>query len=153
MKQLLALTLVVALSVVARAEQKAAAPTSDEAAVRKLEQTWYTALEKGDFATLDSLVPNDDCMMIDPFGQMYNIRQTIAELKAGTYAIASCRIDEMKVAVYGDTVVVFGLETEKSKYKGEDTSGQYRFTDTWLKRNGRWVCVATANVRVPPPKS
>ncbi len=155
MKSVLILALSLAMSGVALAEQKstpAAAPAGDEAAIRKLEQDWFAALAKGDVAAMDSAVLNDDCMMIDPFGQIFNIRQLHADVKSGAYTVSSCHIDEMKVVVYGDAAVVFGLETEKSKYKGEDSSGQYRFTDTWVKRNGRWVCVATANVRVPPAK-
>ena len=27
----------------------------------------------------------------------------------------------------------------------------YRFSDTWMKRKGQWVCVASANVKVTPP--
>ncbi len=49
---------------------------------------------------------------------------------------------------YGDTAVVHGLETEKSSYKGKDTSGQYRFTDVFVKRNGRWQAIATQVTRV-----
>ena len=151
MKRFLVLALSFATSVVAIAEEKAA-PSGDEATIRNLEHKWFASLAKGDVAGMDSAVLNDDCMMIDPFGQIYNIRQTHADVKAGTYVVESAHIDEMKVVIFGDAAVVFGLETEKSKYKGEDTSGQYRLTDTWVKRNGRWDCVATANVRVSPPK-
>lgn len=155
MKHLLILTLALAMSVVARAEEKtspAAAPAGDEAAIRKLELAWFAAFAKGDAAAMDSAVTNDDCMFADPSGQIFNIRQLHADVKSGAYTVASSHVDEMKVVVYGDAAVVFGLETEKSKYKGEDTSGQYRFTDTWVKRNGKWVCVASANTRVTPPK-
>ena len=59
----------------------------------------------------------------------------------------------MKVRVFGNAAVVTGRTTIKGgKYKGKDISGQYRFTDTWVKRNGHWLCVASANTRVTPPK-
>jgi ketosteroid isomerase-like protein len=61
-------------------------------------------------------------------------------------------LDDLKVRVFGDAGVAVGLETEKSRYKGKDTSGQYRFTDTWLKRDGRWLCVASAATVVTPTK-
>ena len=54
----------------------------------------------------------------------------------------------MTLRVYGDTAVVHGLETEKSSYKGKDTSGQYRFTDVFLKRDGGWHAIATHVTRV-----
>ena len=99
-----------------------------------------------------SVVPNDDCLYVDPSGQVSNVRQVHADVKSGALKVESLHIDELKVRVFGDAAVAMGIETEKSKCKGEDTSGQYRFTDTWLKRKGVWVCVASANQRVTPPK-
>jgi uncharacterized protein (TIGR02246 family) len=150
MKQLLVVALALSMSFVARAADPATTG-KDEPAVRKLEQSWFAAIAKADVAGLNALVPNDDCVYVDPTGQKFNIRDLIADVKAGNYVVTSAHIDDMKIAVYGDTAVVFGLETEKSKYKGEDMSGQYRFTDTWVKRKGQWVCVASANVKVTPP--
>ena len=34
-------------------------------------------------------------------------------------------------------------DSMKAEFKGKDISGQYRWTDTFIKRNGRWQCVAT----------
>ena len=33
-------------------------------------------------------------------------------------------------------------------YKGQDISGKYRFTDTWVKRNGKWQAVASQYTKV-----
>ena len=63
-------------------------------------------------------------------------------------AIESFTIDNLTVHVDGDTAVVFGLETEKSTYKGADSSGQYRFTDVFVKRNGVWKAIATHVTKV-----
>jgi hypothetical protein len=52
------------------------------------------------------------------------------------------------VRVYGDTAIASGLGTEKSTYKGKDTSGQYRYTDVFVKRNGTWQAVATHGSKV-----
>ena len=47
--------------------------------------------------------------------------------------------------------VLDGAELQKSKYKGRDTSGQYRFTDVYVKRDGRWQAVTTHLSRVEKP--
>jgi ketosteroid isomerase-like protein len=47
----------------------------------------------------------------------------------------------MKAIVFGDRAIVNGLTTEKSITAGKDTSGQYRWTDVFVKRDGRWQCV------------
>jgi len=56
--------------------------------------------------------------------------------------VVSAVIDEIKVRVYGDAAVVLGRSTEKSRYKDEGTTVQVQWTDTWVKRAGRWQCVA-----------
>lgn len=43
-------------------------------------------------------------------------------------------------------------DVKSGAYKGKDTSGQYRLTEVFVKRNGEWVCMATANQLVKPVK-
>jgi ketosteroid isomerase-like protein len=51
----------------------------------------------------------------------------------------------MNVRAYGNAaVVITHYTTVKEQYKGKDISGSYRTIDTWVKRAGRWQCVATA---------
>ena len=54
--------------------------------------------------------------------------------------------------MYGDMAIVLGLETEKSKIHGKDMSGQYRFTDVFVKRDGRWQAIASPLSRVSGQK-
>jgi hypothetical protein len=35
--------------------------------------------------------------------------------------------------------------TMKVRSAGKETTDQNRFTDTWIKRDGRWQCVAAHN--------
>jgi ketosteroid isomerase-like protein len=51
--------------------------------------------------------------------------------------------DNVKVRVYGDTAVLTGLDTVKSKRKGQEYVERYLYTDVWVKRGKRWQCVAT----------
>jgi ketosteroid isomerase-like protein len=139
---------------VARAEQKsspAAPPAGDKAVIRKMERDWAVLVVKRDTAAMLSM-GTDNCMFIDASGYVNTLKQIVADVKSGALTFESMHIDDLKVRIYGDAAVVFGLETEKSKYKGEDTSGQYRFTDTWMKRNGRWLCAASAHIRITPAK-
>jgi hypothetical protein len=36
----------------------------------------------------------------------------------------------------------------EATYKGQDISGKYRFTDTWVKRNGKWQAVASQSTKL-----
>jgi|SRR5437773_9278320 len=126
------------------AEEKAG---NDEQIIKQLEQEWADALLKRDQAAIDR-IRSADWVLTDTEGALIAKAQADADLKSGTVKFESIKLDELKVRVDGDTAVVHGLETRKSSYKGKDTSGQYRFTDVFVKRNGRWQAVATHVTRV-----
>ena len=45
--------------------------------------------------------------------------------------------------VLADTAVATGLSTIKGQLKQQDISGKYRWTDTFVKRDGRWIIFAS----------
>jgi ketosteroid isomerase-like protein len=143
---LAAVVLVLAMSCQLFAQAKPAAPAksvSVEQELIKLENDWNNASVKRDVAALSRII-TDDWTVVNPEGTVVNKAQTLAEMKSGENVTTSAVADEMKVRAYGDTAVVVGRNTVKEHYKGKDVSGQYRFTDTWVKKDGRWQCVATA---------
>lgn len=91
----------------------------------------------------------DDYILTDSDGNLETKAQLLTWLKSGEMVFISAVGEGMKVRVYGDAAVVRGLNTEKSRNKGKDTSGQYQWTDTWVKLAGRWQCVATHASRIP----
>jgi len=107
----------------------------------KLENEWADAWVKSDVAFFDRIIA-DDYTWTAPWGEVWTKAQDLALVKSGKVVITSWVLAEMKVRVYGDAAVVTGRSTIKETYKGEDVSGQYRWTHTWVKRAGRWQCVA-----------
>jgi len=61
-------------------------------------------------------------------------------------ALGSCldsiEMSDVKVQDLGSVAVVTGRVVETGRFKTNDLSGVYRFTDIWAKRNGRWQIVA-----------
>ena len=57
---------------------------------------------------------------------------------------------DMKVHIYADNVaVVTGMDTTEGRDKdGKEFVHQDRFTDTYVKRNGVWQCVASQVTRI-----
>jgi ketosteroid isomerase-like protein len=152
MKGILAtIVLVLAVSCQVFAQAKPAAPAkgaSVEQELIKLENDWNDAMVKRDMAALNRIV-TDDWTTIDPDdGTIMTKAQSLADLKSGEDVYTSAVGDEWKVRVYGDAAVVLSRETVKEQYKGKDVSGQYRFTDTWIKKAGRWQCVASAGTKI-----
>lgn len=126
---------------------KAAKASPIEEALMQLERDWANALVKADLAALEHIVATD-WVLTDENGRMRTKAETDAELKSGEQKYQSSTIDDMKVRVLGDVAIVHGLSTDKSTYKGKDTSGQYRWTDVYVKRGGRWLAVTTHVSRV-----
>ena len=115
---------------------------ADEQALRQIQQEWGPALVKVDFATLDRII-SPDWMLTTPDGVQHTKEQIDADLKSGKIKFESFKVDELKIRIYGNAAVIFGLTTEKLKIEGQEISGQNRFTDTFIKRDGKWQCVAT----------
>jgi ketosteroid isomerase-like protein len=107
----------------------------------KLENEWADAWVKCDVAFFDRIIA-DDYTWTSPWGDVWTKAQDLALVKSGETVIKSWVLADMKVRGYGDTAVVTGRNTIKETYKGEDVSGQNRWTHTWVKRAGRWQCVA-----------
>jgi len=56
----------------------------------------------------------------------------------------------MNVRIYGETAVITGRSP--IKVKGQDVSGEYRFTHVWIKRSDRWQVVASQVTRIADPE-
>ena len=107
----------------------------------KLENDWADAWIKRDIAFFDRIMA-EDYTWTSPWGQVLSKAHNLALVRSGEDVITSWVLADMKVRVYGDAAVVTGRSTIKETYKGEDVSGQERWTHTWVKRAGRWQCVA-----------
>jgi ketosteroid isomerase-like protein len=115
-------------------------PSSVERSLMKLENDWSMAWQKKDAAFLENLFANE-YLGTDQDGVTSTKAQELANVSATN--VTSFALTDMKVHVYGDTAVVTGVNTIKSTFKGRDMSGAYRFTDVFVKRDGRWQVVAT----------
>ena len=123
------------------------ASASVEQELIKLENGWSEAMVKKDLAFLDRILANE-FTETDAEGTVWTKAQELAVLTSGEFKCTSAVADDMQVRVYGDTAVATGRNTNKAQLKGKDISGQHRWTDTWIKRDGRWQCVATQATRI-----
>ena len=114
----------------------------------KLENEWGDALIKHDPAPIDKMLA-DDFIGTTPEGAVYTKAQLLESVKSSKEDIISMVDDEVKVHVYGDAAVISARNTVKMRVEGKETNFQERYTDTWVKRDGRWRCVAGHNSVIP----
>ncbi|HSA96046.1 MAG TPA: nuclear transport factor 2 family protein [Acidobacteriota bacterium] len=144
MKKLaIAVSLAVFVLAVAAPSQTPAGGTAGKAEqeLLNLMQDWMNAEVKADMAFLDQFI-TDDCVITDPSGALWTKAQFLGGLKSGEGAVKSFALDNMKARIYGDAAVVNGRMTAKQTFQRQDISGQYQCTDVFIKKAGRWQCVA-----------
>lgn len=112
----------------------------------KMENEWGDAIIKRDAASIDMI---RDKILADEYigisdGLVFTKAQYL-ELVKSLENYLSFVMDEWNVHVYGDTAVAMARVTVKMRSAGQETTSQSRFTDTWVKRDGRWQCVAGHN--------
>jgi ketosteroid isomerase-like protein len=110
--------------------------------VIQIEHEWGDALIKADVAAFSRCIA-DDWILTYSDGTLVTKPMALADLKEGELKIESFRLDDVSVRVYSDAAIVIGKITEKSSFRDKDTSGKRRFTDVFVKRDGRWQAVAS----------
>jgi len=119
-----------------------AAPPTTEQQLIDLENAWAQAYVTGDTPVLEKLFA-EEYLFTDTDGQTFTRDQDIGSTKSGEFKISRFKFDGLKVHVYKDFATVTGLNDFSAVYKGEDASCKCRFTDVFVKRDGRWQAVAS----------
>lgn len=116
----------------------------------KLEEEWHNAYLRRDVSPLERILA-DEYIAIGGNGGSINKTQAIEGLKNDTATYEYSTPFDMDFRFYGDTAVVIGRTKEKGKSRnGVEFFVEYRWTDVFVKRGGRWQCVAAQVVRIPP---
>ena len=131
--------------------QKVSKESKDEQELKRLEDEWLNTYLRGDKATFDRFVA-DDFTGTDESAVLRNKmqeRELIQAPPSGAIKV-SLTNEDVQVRIYGDTAIVTGRIVQKAERAGQDSFGfQSRFTDTFLKRQGRWQVVARHYSRIP----
>ena len=146
----------------AASPKKAASPTPAPAAtatpaatkgnvaatIKDLENRWAAAIASHDVSVPQALVAND-YIGVDSSGTVVNKSALIAGMRRDKNTYDSAVNSGMTVRVHGNAAVVVGT----TKQAGKDAQGKqfnytYRWTDTWVERNGQWQCVGSQSFLV-----
>lgn len=115
----------------------------DEEQVLALEKTWGTAPIEGDLETVASIV-SDDWFGIAPTGETMSKSNLLAMLASRPNLFKMAVYDDIKVKIFGETAVV----TSRFHGVGEKLDLNQRYMRVYVKRDGKWKCVATQIVPV-----
>jgi ketosteroid isomerase-like protein len=115
--------------------------------ITESEKQWAESVASGDVTVIQRILA-DDFVGVDPKGELYDKAKMISETADAPKSFSSNRLNEVKVRFYGDTAIAQGNESWEQK-NGE--RGRFVWTDTWLRRNGRWQIAAAEDLIAPEP--
>ena len=116
-----------------------------ESYIVESERQWAESVATGDITVLQRILA-DDFVGVDPKGPLYDKAKMIADTREAPKYFVSNHANEIKVRFYGDTAVAQGSETWERR-SGE--RGRFVWTDTGVRRNGKWQMVAAEDVIAP----
>jgi len=117
-------------------------PLDERTALLYLERDWNQAEMKQDAAWFERTLTDEFTGVDSRTGSPTNKVQNIADLKKTT--TASADLSGLNVRMEGDTAVVTGLSHNKGKDdKGAAFDRRIRFTDVWVKRDGKWQVLSS----------
>jgi ketosteroid isomerase-like protein len=120
----------------------AAAPDLLEAALLHAESTLCAAFERGDAATLRRYL-EPSFTLVDSRGEVSGYAQNVDEVARRSPRYETFRNHDQTVRRYGDTAIVIGITTVKGNADGTPFAADFRYTDTWLYRDGTWKIAAS----------
>jgi hypothetical protein len=126
-------------------------PASDAATLLRLECELGRAAVRRDLAPARRLYAAD-FTSVDPFGEPADReRELQAAAGADGPVFTSFAVSGVRSRVYGNAAVTVGRSHVTGTYKGQDLSGAYQWTDTWVRRGGGWQLVAAQVTKVTNP--
>jgi ketosteroid isomerase-like protein len=113
--------------------------------IAESERQWAESVATGDTTVLERILA-DDFVGVDPKGPLYDKAKMIADTREAPKYFVSNHLNDVKIRFYRDTAVAQGSETWERR-GGE--RGRFVWTDTWVRRSGRWQIVAAEDVSAP----
>ena len=136
------------LVVTATVAVPAAQPTDSREQLLNLEKEWEDAEKNHDVTMLRRIL--DDRFIVTLGDKTADKEAFIKLFSAGAVdPTESATLTYEAVIIDGDTAVLVGTETAHGTREGAAYTRVYRYTTTYIRRQGRWQALAEHIVRVP----
>ena len=143
-KHLLIIPIVICIATALVMGQSAKQKDDREGEVRKIDQAEAGAILRNDAAAAEAFYA-DDIVVNNPRYTVTNGKQALmALIKTGNIHYSSFFREIETVAFQGETAIVMGKETVKpdGNAPGAGQTILRRYTNIWMKRDGKWLLIA-----------
>ncbi len=108
-----------------------------------IQQQLARAWVAGDRAAIERMIARD-WTVTGPDGQVSTRADVLRDVfETRTHRIIAVTVDDVGVKVFGESAVVTGRTHGRGEYAKTPYDIVIRFTDTFLRRGGRWQAVAS----------
>jgi ketosteroid isomerase-like protein len=114
-----------------------------------IENQWAAAIEHQDGATLERLAA-EDFRFLEEDGRWLNRSEYIAARSHNPDNVKSAVQDEIEVRQYGDAAIATGRSILHGTRDGKPFIYRFRWTDMYVRRDGRWQAVSGQLTPLPP---
>jgi ketosteroid isomerase-like protein len=133
----LALCLLASSAFDARAQEE-----SDAAKVRALEVKLMESYKQRQIELFASMLDDDFVITIED-GSTYGKTGYVSFTAKPSVQIEVAEMSDLKVRMHGNTAVLTGAYHERGQNKGDAYDYRDRFTDVWMKSDGKWRLIAS----------
>jgi hypothetical protein len=119
-----------------------AAESNAVTSIRALEHEWVEAQSHNDNGALDLIF--DSALVYIEYGRLVSKGDYLSKVKSAKPQLKPVVMDPMTVRMFESTAIVVGSYRETSVKGGKPWLRRWRFVDTWVYENGRWMLVAAA---------
>jgi hypothetical protein len=129
------------LIVACLATSAAAQPASDEQQLRGIQQGLARAWLQKDRAYIETVL-GPEWSVTQADGSLLTRATVLGPFFDGVH-LDTNTVDDVSVMLFGTTAVVRGRTVASGSLNGTPVSARIRFTDVFIKRDGRWQAVAS----------
>jgi ketosteroid isomerase-like protein len=123
-----------------------------DAELKAIEQQWLDAYMKSDPSVIKNLEA-EDYSIIEPDGAVSTKAQDVKATTDKTFVLKSATMSDFKCRMLGDNAAIVTVMLKMSGTEdGQEFSGDYRGTDVFEKKGGKWMAVASQLTKVASEK-
>ena len=123
---------------------------NDQAVLTYMEREWNDAVVRRDAAWVERNYAADASDISSRTGAIATKSQAVADARSDKSVYQSLDLSDLNVRVEGNTAVVTGVNHMVGRdAEGKPVNRRIRFTDVFIKRDGRWQVWATQGTTIP----
>lgn len=127
--------------------QTSASREAQQARILALENAWNQAVMQKDSKAVAPLL-DDQLIYVDDNGVVMDKARYLTNVQAPEPHLLHIVNESSEVRFFAGSAVVIGIYREQGVKSGKAYMLRDRFVDTWIERNGSWLCVASQSTLI-----